>query len=93
MSFSDLSFSVPGALVHLNGSYGLRSEQLDFRGTLTLVAKVSATTTGIKSVLLKAVDPLFQKNGAGAVLPITITGTREHPSFGLDIKRTLTRRL
>jgi len=93
ISFSNLTFSVPGALVYLNGSYGLRSEQLDFRGTLTLAAKVSETTTGVKSILLKAVDPLFQKNGAGAVLPITITGTREHPSFGLDIKRTLTRRL
>jgi AsmA-like C-terminal region len=91
VSFSNLSFRVPGASVHLNGNYGLRSEQLDFRGTLQLEAKVSETTTGIKSFLLKAVDPLFKKKGAGAVLPITITGSREHPSFGLDIKRTLTR--
>jgi hypothetical protein len=36
---------------------------------------------------LKAVDPFFKKDGAGTVLPIRITGTREHPSFGLEFRR------
>jgi len=39
--------------------------------------------TGAKSFLLKAFDPFFRKNGE-TELPIKITGTREHPSFGLD---------
>jgi hypothetical protein len=92
ISFSNLSFRVPGALVRLNGKYGLRNEEVDFRGTLELEAKISEMTTGIKSFLLKAIDPLFKKKGAGAVVPIVITGSREHPSFGLDLKRTVTRR-
>jgi len=85
VTFSHLSFDVPGASVRLDGTYGLRSEELDFRGELRLQAKLSETTTGIKSFLLKAVDPFFKKDGAGAVLPIKITGTREHASFGLNL--------
>jgi hypothetical protein len=41
-------------------------------------------TTGMKSFFLKAVDPFFRK-GNVTELPIKITGTREHPSFGLDL--------
>ena len=92
MTFPRLSFSVAGALVSLHGSYGLTSEQLDFHGALRLRAKVSQTTTGIKSFLLKAVDPLFERHGAGTVLPLNITGTRDHPSFKVDIRRAIFKR-
>lgn len=85
--FSKLTFDVAGAAILLNGSYNLDSEELDFRGTLTLQATLSQATTGVKSVFLKLLDPLFKKNNAGAVLPIKITGTREKPSFGVDIGR------
>jgi hypothetical protein len=89
ITFSKLSFGVPGALVQLNGTYGLRNEKFDFRGTLRLDAKVSETTSGIKAFLLKAIDPLFKKKNAGAVIPIKVAGTRREPSFGLDIAGTL----
>ena len=92
MTFPELTFSVPGALVTLHGSYALTSEQLDFHGTLRLQAKVSQTTAGIKSFLLKPVDPLFEKSGAGTVLPLNITGTRDHPSFKVDIRRAIFKR-
>jgi hypothetical protein len=91
LTFSSLSFSVPGASVQLQGTFGLLSQALDFHGTLRLQARVSQTTTGIKSVLLKAIDPLFEGKGAGTVLPITITGTREEPSFRLEIGKMLKR--
>lgn len=89
MTFPELTFSVPGSLVNLHGSYSLASEQLDFQGTLCLEARVSQTTTGLKSFLLKAIDPLFEKSGAGTVLPLNITGTPDHPSFKLDIRRAI----
>jgi hypothetical protein len=38
---------------------------------------------GIKGFFLKAVDPIFRKDGKGAVIPITITGPREQPKFGV----------
>ncbi len=87
MHFTDLSFSVPGVDILLNGDYGLADGQLDMSGTARLQAKLSQTTTGFKSFLLKAVDPFFKKQGAGAVLPIKITGTRDSPSFGLAMGR------
>jgi hypothetical protein len=83
--FSKITFAVPGALIALTGSYGIGHDDLDFRGTATTDATISQMTTGIKSFLLKAVDPFFRKNGAGAVIPIRITGTRSNPQFGLAI--------
>ncbi|HXX23696.1 MAG TPA: hypothetical protein VEO19_11150 [Terriglobia bacterium] len=90
-TFSSLSFSLPGASLQLQGAFGLISQALDFHGTLRLQAKVSETTTGIKSLLLKAVDPLFEREGAGTVLPIKITGTREEPVFQVEIGKVLKR--
>jgi hypothetical protein len=91
VTFSRLSFSVPGASVELQGTFGLLSQALDFQGTLRLQAKVSQTTSGIKSLLLKPIDRLFEREGAGTVLPIKITGTRGEPSFQLEIGKILKR--
>jgi len=91
VTFSSLAFSVPGAAVQFQGTFGLLSQALDFHGTLRLQAKVSQTTTGIKSLLLKPVDPFFEGKGAGTVLPIKITGTRGEPSFQLEIGKALKR--
>ena len=87
MHFTDLSFLVPGASVSLDGTYGLADGHIDLSGNARLQAKLSQTTTGFKSFLLKAVDPFFSKKGAGTVLPIKITGTRDSPSFGLNLGR------
>ena len=84
LSFRHLTFAVEGASVNLDGKYGLLSEQVDFHGKLRLEAKLSQTTTGFKSFILRAVDPFFRKNHA-TELPIKVTGDRSHPSFGLDL--------
>jgi hypothetical protein len=47
-------------------------------------AKLSQTTTGVKSFFLKAVDPFFKGKNGGTDIPIKITGTKDHPAFGLD---------
>jgi AsmA-like C-terminal region len=85
MTLSSLGFRLPGLSLSLNGTYELEGGQIDFRGTAFMDAKLSETTTGFKSLLLKAVDPFFTKGTKGAVLPIKISGTRDSPSFGLDI--------
>jgi hypothetical protein len=83
--FQRLLFDVPGATVDLAGRYGLKSQQLDFAGTLGLDASMSkAVGGGVKSVLLRPLDPLFHKHGKGTFLPITITGPRTEPKFGLN---------
>ncbi len=91
-NFSRLSFAIPGALVNLDGDYGLKSGDLNFHGTLRMQAKVSQTVTGFKSILLRIADPFFQKDGAGAVVPIRITGTQDHPSFGIEFRRKANRK-
>jgi hypothetical protein len=91
MHFSKLSFNVPGAGVQVAGAYGLADESLDFEGALSLEAKLSETMTGWKSKVLRWADPLFSRNGAGAVVPFEIRGTRTSPSFRLDVKRVLAR--
>ena len=86
-----LRFSVKGAQVDLGGRYTLRSQALDFVGALRLDAPVSRTVTGFKSILLKPIDPLFRRNGAGTHLPIRISGTVNQPSFGVDTKKVFAR--
>jgi hypothetical protein len=91
LSLAALKFGIPGATVQLDGTYGLRTEALEFDGTLRMQATISAAAGGgVKSVLLKVVDPFFKKKGAGTVLPIKVRGTREHPKFGLDVVKALT---
>lgn len=87
LELRDLSFNVPGVAIALHGKYGLEDQSLHFRGTAKLDAKLSQTTTGFKSTMLKALDPFFKKKGspAGAVIPIAISGTKDKPIFGLDV--------
>jgi hypothetical protein len=83
--FRKLTFGVPGARLDLQGNYDIGESKLDFDGHLRLQAKLSQTVTGKKSFFLKAVDPFFSKQGAGTLLPITITGTRQAPTVGVSV--------
>ena len=92
LALPDVTFGVPGARVELAGSYGMKRETLDFKGQLLLDAKISQTVTGWRSILLKAVDPLFRrKDGRGSAIPIRIRGSRSAPDFGLDVRRVFKR--
>jgi hypothetical protein len=83
--FSNLSFSVPGALAQLQGTYNLVTEKIDLHGTLKTDSEPSNTTHGMKALMLKVLDPFFKKKHVGYVMPVKITGTYEHPFFGLDL--------
>jgi hypothetical protein len=91
LAIKGLAFHVPGAAVDLGGGYTVNDGALDFSGTLTMQATVSQAIGGMKAWLLKPFDPLFRKNGAGAVVPITVTGTKDAPKFGLDMGRVFSR--
>jgi hypothetical protein len=84
-TFKNLDFSIEGAAILLDGTYKLHGGELDFHGHLELKAKLSQTMTGAKAVLLKPFDPLFSKGTSGTVIPISITGTRENPTFSVSI--------
>jgi hypothetical protein len=86
-----MTFSVDGAAVRLAGTYDTTSEALNFKGELRLDARASETQTGWKRLVLKIFDPMLDAPGAGTVLPISITGTRQQPKFAADIKKAILR--
>jgi hypothetical protein len=85
ISFSNLSFGVPGAQIRLVGSYSLPSGQIHMHGVFRMQGTLADTQSGIKQWLLKPLDPLFEKNGAGFEVPVKISGTRQHPEIAADI--------
>jgi hypothetical protein len=91
LSFSELTFAVPGSVVQLTGSYHLRSEAIDFTGDLLTDATLADMTSGLKSIVARLAQPFFRRPGGGSRLPIRISGTRAQPEFGLDMSRVLGR--
>ncbi len=93
LALSELTFEIPGAKVELAGDYALKPQTLDFKGRVLLDAKISQTVTGFKSLLLKAVDPIFRRKDGnnGSTIPIRIGGTRSDPAFGVDLGRVFKR--
>jgi hypothetical protein len=89
MTFSELTFAVPGSTVRLHGSYNLHSEEMNFIGDLLTDATLADMTSGVKSLLARLAQPFFKREGGGTRLPIRIHGTREKPEFGLDFGRVL----
>jgi hypothetical protein len=84
-AFSDLSFRVPGAHARVHGTYNLINDTIDLRGQLRVDSEISKTTSGAKSFLLKMMNPFFRKKRKGEVVPVRISGTYDHPTFGLDL--------
>lgn len=87
LTFSDLTFAVPGAMVQLAGTYHLRQEQMAFAGDLLLDASLPDTLSGFRALLARAAQPFFRRPGGGSKLPIRIVGPRAKPAFGLDVRR------
>ena len=86
LALAPLQFDVPGALVRVNGQYGLRQGSLSFAGEVLMDATVSEAVGGWKAVLLKPMDALFRRDGR-TFIPVQINGTRQDPKFGLDRQR------
>jgi hypothetical protein len=83
--FSELSFGVPGADAHMDGTYNLLNHKIDLHGKMRVDTKISKTASGVKALMLKIMDPIFKKKKSGEVVPVHIAGTYEKPQFGLDL--------
>lgn len=84
--FSDLSYTLPGARVNLEGVYSMDGQHFDFHGKVLTDASLSQMVASRwKSLLLKTVSPFFSKKGGGAEIPVSISGTKSEPKFGLDV--------
>jgi hypothetical protein len=86
--FLPVSFAVPGAQADMKGTYSLLDKHVNMRGKLRMLATISQATTGAKSIFLKVLDPFYKKKkkGAGAEVPITMTGTYGHTHFTVGLK-------
>ena len=91
--FSDLSFGVPGAAARMHGTYNLISHKIDLRGQMQVDSMISNTTSGAKALLLKVMEPFFKKRHKGEVVPVRISGTYEHPMYGLDLNDKTTQKV
>lgn len=76
-------YALPGATLQLAGVDRLAGNLFEFKGHVRTEARASQMVTGWKSMLLKPLDPIFAKNGAGLELPVSITG--EHSSYKLGL--------
>jgi AsmA-like C-terminal region len=83
-SLTDLSFTVPGADARMHGTYNVLDGKIDFHGTVKMDAKISQSTSGVKSAFATMLDPFFDKKH-GSVVPVVIDGTFHSPHFGIDL--------
>ena len=86
-TLSEALVAVPGAVASGGGTYNLLNESIDLHGRLAMRATLSKAAGGIKSVILMPLDPFFKKDGAGALLPIRVTGTYSHPAFKVSLTK------
>jgi hypothetical protein len=86
-TLSEAAFAVPGAVARGAGTYNLLNEAIDLHGKLAMRATLSKAAGGFKSVLLMPLDPFFKKDGAGAVLPVRISGTYSQPVFRVSLTK------
>jgi AsmA-like C-terminal region len=85
-NFTDLRFQIPGTKAKLNGTYNIINHKIDLHGRMKVQTAISNTSSGVKSLLLKVMDPFFKKKKDGEVVPVHIGGTYERPEFGLDLR-------
>ncbi len=83
-SFADLEFTLPGADARMHGTYNLLNEKVDLHGSLKMDAKFSQSTSGIKALFAKVLDPFLDKKH-GSVVPVVVDGSYRRPHFGIDL--------
>ena len=80
-TFHDTVITVPGATADFAGTYDLVTKRADLHGKMAMRAELSQATTGFTSFFLKFLNPFYKRKNAGAVVPVSITGTYDHPVF------------
>ncbi len=83
--FSALKVQDQGAAAEFHGTYNLITERVEMHGHLKTETSLTKTTSGIKSVFAKIIEPFYKKQPHETVVPVKIGGTYRHPQFALDI--------
>lgn len=85
ITLPEMEYTVPGAAIDLQGTYGVEGGALNFQGKAKLDATVSQLVGGVVGELLKPADRFFKKDGAGTEIPVRISGTEKDPEVGATI--------
>jgi hypothetical protein len=83
-TLSKASFTEPGTIAEIGGTYNLIDKTLNLRGVLHTSGKLADTKSGFQSLVLQALNP-FMKKKSITVVPFVITGTSSNPSLALDL--------
>ncbi|MFN7936396.1 MAG: hypothetical protein U0R19_23915 [Bryobacteraceae bacterium] len=82
-----LLFHIAGAELEMAGTFDMENDLVDFAGPVRTQARVSQMVKSRwKRILLKPVDPIFAKDGAGALFYLQVKGTRDKPEFKVGRK-------
>jgi hypothetical protein len=84
---SHIDFEMPGAEATLDGTFNLLNYRTDMRGTLITKGDISATETGVKSFLLKALTPFLKRENHAKVVPFVVAGPYGNVRISLDLSR------
>jgi hypothetical protein len=91
LSLRSVTFAIPGAEVRVQGTYALKSDSLNLAGDVRMAASLSKVAGGWKGLMIKPFDWFFRRDGAGTVIPITITGNPAKPNVGVNVRRLVRR--
>ena len=80
-----VDFAVPGIVGQLSGTFDLHRKAIRLGGEFTTRGKLADTTSGFKSLLLKAVRPLWRKDNGVMIVPFQVAGNASHPVFRLKL--------
>jgi hypothetical protein len=78
-------FQFPGLRGELAGSFGLVDKRIDMTGAFQTTGKMEDTTSGFKSLMLKALGPLWRRRASVQTVPFRVTGVAGHPVFRIQL--------
>jgi hypothetical protein len=84
-SLANIRIEAPGIQGQMEGTFALRDKSINLNGVLQTTGKLSDTTPGMKSLMLKALGPLWPRRASVQLIPFRISGTASHPTFKLKL--------
>ncbi len=85
IAITHLVYTMPGAVILMDGNFPLLTSRMQFHGVARTIASASHMETGVARLLLKPISPFLKKNGTGMQVPISFSGEKSSPTLTLDL--------
>jgi hypothetical protein len=80
-----VAFELPGVRGQIAGTFELHQKRIAMQGVFQTSGKLADTTSGVKSLLLKAMGPIWPTKASEKSIPFRIGGNASHPLFRLKL--------